>query len=74
MRGLLRILFFDELMVRPFRAVDVILTGLTLYKCLHYKAVGSASPFIDAFIKHGLFYFVAISSLHMINVIFFLYA
>ncbi|EIM79317.1 uncharacterized protein STEHIDRAFT_126547 [Stereum hirsutum FP-91666 SS1] len=52
-------------------AVDFTLTALTLWRGLRVKRHGSASGLMNVFIKDGLFYFVAISSLNLINVIFF---
>lgn len=60
-------------MITTHRAVDFVLTTMTLYRGLKHKAAGSSSTLIDVFIKDGVFYFVAISSLNLINVIFFVY-
>lgn len=67
------ILTTEAELVLLHRAVDLVLTTMTLYRGLKHKAAGSSSTLIDVFIKDGVFYFVAISSLNLINVIFFVY-
>ncbi|EIM91331.1 uncharacterized protein STEHIDRAFT_118416 [Stereum hirsutum FP-91666 SS1] len=55
-------------------AVDLVLTAMTIWRSVRHKAMGSSSTrsLMNVFIKEGIFYFVAISSLNLINVIFFL--
>ncbi|EIM80014.1 uncharacterized protein STEHIDRAFT_150848 [Stereum hirsutum FP-91666 SS1] len=52
--------------------VDFTLTAMTIWRGLRHRASGSTSRPINIFIKHHVLYFVAISSLNLINVVFFL--
>ncbi|EIN05351.1 hypothetical protein PUNSTDRAFT_127828 [Punctularia strigosozonata HHB-11173 SS5] len=56
-------------------AFDFIVTALTLYRAFFYINIKQTrSSLITTFIRDGVFYYVAISALNLINVIFFVQA
>ncbi|KAJ7162299.1 hypothetical protein C8R46DRAFT_1000317 [Mycena filopes] len=50
---------------------DVIMTGMTVYKILDHTRQGRSSSLLNRILRDGLLYFFAITSLNLLNVIFF---
>ncbi|KAJ7176931.1 hypothetical protein C8R46DRAFT_1346851 [Mycena filopes] len=50
---------------------DIIMTGMTVYKVLDHTRQGRSSSLLKRILRGGLFYFFAITSLNLLNVIFF---
>jgi len=53
-------------------AFDMIMTALTVYKVMDHNRRGGSSSLMKRIIRDGLFYFFAITSLNLLNVIFFI--
>ncbi|KAJ6574545.1 hypothetical protein B0H19DRAFT_1254235 [Mycena capillaripes] len=53
-------------------AFDMIMTALTLYKVMDHNRRGGSSSLMKCIVRDGLFYFFAITSLNLLNVIFFI--
>ncbi|KAJ7057713.1 hypothetical protein C8F01DRAFT_1256337 [Mycena amicta] len=51
---------------------DMIMTGLTLYRLIDQNKRGGSSSLMNRMVRDGLFYFCAITSLNLLNVLFFI--
>ncbi|KAJ7354461.1 hypothetical protein DFH08DRAFT_854918 [Mycena albidolilacea] len=51
---------------------DIIMTTLTVYKVMDHNRHGGSSSLLNRMVRDGIFYFVAITSLNLLNVIFFI--
>ncbi|KAJ7837102.1 hypothetical protein B0H13DRAFT_2368371 [Mycena leptocephala] len=52
-------------------AFDMIMTVMTVYKVMDHNRRGGSSSLMNRMVKDGLFYFFSITSLNLLNVIFF---
>ncbi|KAJ7837113.1 hypothetical protein B0H13DRAFT_2105967 [Mycena leptocephala] len=52
-------------------AFDMIMTAMTVYKVMDHNRRGGSSSLMNRMVKDGLFYFFSITSLNLLNVIFF---
>jgi len=50
---------------------DVVMTAMTLYRVIDQNRRGGSSSLMNRMVRDGLFYFFAITSLNLLNVIFF---
>ncbi|KAJ6507447.1 hypothetical protein C8R47DRAFT_1239546, partial [Mycena vitilis] len=53
-------------------AFDMVMTGMTVYKVMDHNRRGGSSSLMNRMVRDGLFYFFAITSLNLVNVIFFI--
>ncbi|KAF7354271.1 hypothetical protein MVEN_01115200 [Mycena venus] len=53
-------------------AFDIIMTALTVYKVMDHNRRGGSSSLMNLIVRDGLLYFFAITSLNLLNVIFFI--
>ncbi|KAJ7839253.1 hypothetical protein B0H14DRAFT_1075508 [Mycena olivaceomarginata] len=51
---------------------DIVMTTLTVYKVIDHNRHGESSSLMNRMVRDGIFYFVAITSLNLLNVIFFI--
>ncbi|EIN06674.1 hypothetical protein PUNSTDRAFT_136519 [Punctularia strigosozonata HHB-11173 SS5] len=54
--------------------LDLLFTGLTTWRALKHRRSGTASGLIKVFLRDGILYFLSISALNLVNVIFFIKA
>ncbi|KAF7376732.1 hypothetical protein MSAN_00090400 [Mycena sanguinolenta] len=52
-------------------AFDIVMTALTVYKVVDHNRHGGSSSLMNRVVRDGIFYFFAITSLNLLNVIFF---
>ncbi|KAF8166353.1 hypothetical protein K438DRAFT_1616988, partial [Mycena galopus ATCC 62051] len=53
-------------------ALDIVMTALTVYKVMDHNRRGGSSSLMNRMVRDGIFYFLAITSLNLLNVIFFI--
>ncbi|KAJ6594698.1 hypothetical protein B0H19DRAFT_1096499 [Mycena capillaripes] len=53
-------------------AFDIVMTAMTVYKVMDHNRRGGSSSLMNRMVRDGLFYFFAITSLNLMNVIFFI--